>query len=305
MSTPTVFVFGATGKIGGALVRELLPDHEAGRLKLVVAVRRPEAAATFEAQGIETRLIDLDQAEMESVTPVIDAMRGADRVFLLTGYDVKMLAQSKAVIDAAKVVGVSHIVHTGVNARPDTTTPHFAWHLLIEAYIERSGIAYTHLHPSGFMQNLPMFFALGGGRPGVIEHFVGDVRMGWIDTADIAAVAAAALRDPDAHAGETYLLASELASMDEVAELLSKVTGVPWRYQAREPEEFYEKVTSGGADAFYMACVRNAFVRTRNGSLPEMYEVYDNIRNLTGREPTSLQTFLERNRSAFSDAPTQ
>jgi uncharacterized protein YbjT (DUF2867 family) len=60
MSTPAVFIFGATGTIGRALVNELLPDHKAGRLKLVAAVRRPDAAAALESHGLETQLIDLD-----------------------------------------------------------------------------------------------------------------------------------------------------------------------------------------------------------------------------------------------------
>jgi uncharacterized protein YbjT (DUF2867 family) len=299
MATPAVLVFGATGNIGGAVVRELLPDHQAGRLKLIAAVRRPEAASAFERQGIETRLIDLDRAEMEGLAPVVGAMRGVNRVLLLTGYDVKMLAQSKAAIDAAKAVGASHMVHIGANARPDTATVHPGWHQLVEAYIERSGIGFAHLHPSQFMQSLPMLYRMGGGQPGVIENYIADARIGWIDVADIAAVAGAALRDPDAHAGQTYPLATDLASMDEIVAMLSKVTGAPWRYQAREPDVFYEKVTAAGADAVYMGCVRNVFARTRKGALPELCEVYDNVHSLTGREPTSLLTFIERNRDAF------
>ena len=107
-----------------------------------------------------------------------------------------------------------------------------------------------------------------GGRPGVIENYIADARIGWIDVADIAAVAAAALRDPTAHAGQTYPLAADLASMHEIAALLSEVTGAPWRYEAREPDEFYEKVTSAGADAGRVlrstmpSGPQNAFART-------------------------------------------
>ncbi|HEY7760485.1 MAG TPA: NmrA family NAD(P)-binding protein, partial [Burkholderiales bacterium] len=164
---------------------------------------------------------------------------------------------------------------------------------------ERSGIGFTHLHPSQFMQTLPMLYGVGGGRPGVIENYIGDARIGWIDVADVAAVAGAALRDPSAHAGQTYPLAADLASMEEIAAMLSKAIGTPWRYQAREPDVFYDKVTAAGADAVYMRSVRNAFERTRNGTLPELCEVHDNVRSLTGREPTSLPTFIERNRNAF------
>src|SRR5947208_101810 len=105
MSTPRVFVFGATGNIGSAVIRELLPDHNAGRLKLIAAIRRPEAALSFESQDIETRTIDLDRAETEGLATVVEAMRGATYVPLLSGHDVKMLVQSKAAVDAAKVVG--------------------------------------------------------------------------------------------------------------------------------------------------------------------------------------------------------
>ncbi|HEY8473117.1 MAG TPA: hypothetical protein VIL37_10860 [Natronosporangium sp.] len=56
----------------------------------------------------------------------------------------------------------SHIVHVGVSAAPDTTIVHFGWHQLIEAYIERSGLAYTHLWPAAFMQTL----RLGVREPG-------------------------------------------------------------------------------------------------------------------------------------------
>jgi len=305
MSMRSVFVFGATGTVGGAVIRELLPDHQAGRLQLIAGVRRPDAVSRFESQGIEARLIDLDRAEMEGLAPIVDAMRGADRVFLLTGYDVKMLAQSKAVIDAAKSVGVSHIVHMGANGRPDTTTVHPGWHQFIEAYIERSGIGFTHLRPSQFMQSLPMLFGIGGARRGVIQNFIADARIGWIEVGDIAAVAGAALRDPKSHDRQIYPLAADAASMQEVTEMLAGVTGYPWRYEARDPNEFYEKVVSAGADGVYMRCVRNMFVRTRDGSLPELSEVYDNIRGLTGREPTSLATYIKHNRSAFEPGRAQ
>jgi NAD(P)H dehydrogenase (quinone) len=277
MSTPTVFILGATGNIGRVLVDELLPDQSAGRLRLIAATRRPEAAADLESRGVETRLINLDDAEMEGVSPLVEAMRGADRVFLLTTYEIKMLAQSKPVIDAANAVGATHIVHIGAVARPDTTDAHLAWHQLVEAYIERSGIGFTHVHPSQFMQTLPMLYAMGGSRPGVIENFIGDTRIGWVDALDIAAVAA----------------------------MLTDVTGTPWRYQSLEPDEFYEKATAGGADPVYMKAVRNAFERTRDGTLPELSEVHHNVRSVTGRDPTRLRTFVERHRTIFEGAPAQ
>jgi uncharacterized protein YbjT (DUF2867 family) len=290
MSPATVLVIGATGAIGSALVDALVPDHEEGRLRLVAATRRPEDAGRLRERGVEVRRLDLDEAETAGLRAVRPALAGVDRVFLLTGYDVRMLAQSKAAVDAAVAEGVSHLVHVGVSAAEDTTIVHFAWHQLVEAYIERSGLGRTHLRPASFMQTL----RLGTGTPGVLTHFVGDARPNWVDVTDIAEVAATVLRDPAPHDGRAYDLAAEAASLSEIAVLLGKVTGRPWRYEPAEPQVFYENMVAAGADPIYMACVRNVFERMRNGSLTEPDGVLGTIEAVTGRPATSLQRFLER-----------
>lgn len=296
MSSPNVLVIGATGAIGAALVDALAPDHRAGRLRMVATTRRPEAATWLRQRGIEVRRLDLDEAETAGLEAVRPVFAGIDRVFLLTGYDVRMLAQSKAAVDAAKVEGASHLVHVGVSAAQDTTIVHFAWHQLVEAYIERSGLAYTHLRPAAFLQNL----RFSAGTPGVLTHFVGAARPNWVDIVDIAEVAATVLRDPGPHAGRAYDLAAEAASLSEITELLSQVTERPWRYEAAEPRVFYENMVAAGADPVYMACVRNVFERTRKGSLVEPDGVFGDIQAVTGRPATSVRQFLERNRDLFS-----
>jgi NAD(P)H dehydrogenase (quinone) len=129
-----------------------------------------------------------------------------------------------------------------VSATEEATIVHLAWHQLIEAYIERSGPAYTHLRPASFMQNL-RFIA---EPTGVLTHFVGAARPHWVDIVDIAEVAATVLRDPGPHAGRAYDLGAEAASLSEVTELLGKVTGLPWRYEAKEPLVFYENMVAAG-----------------------------------------------------------
>ncbi len=295
MPPTNVLLIGATGAIGAALVDELVPEHQAGRLHLIAATRRPEAATWLKQRGIEVRRLDLDEAEPAGLEAVQPAFAGVDRVFLLTGYDVRMLAQSKATVDAAKAEGASHLVHIGVSATEDTTIVHFAWHQLIEAYIERSGLAYSHLRPAAFMQNLRF-----SAKPtGVLTHFVGAARPNWVDVVDIADVAATVLRDPGPHSGRAYDLAAEAASLSEITELLAKVTGRHWRYEAKEPQVFYETMVAAGADPVYMACVCNVFERTRNGTLAEPDGVFGTIEAVTGRPATSIHQFLERNRELF------
>jgi NAD(P)H dehydrogenase (quinone) len=298
MSTPTIFVFGASGTFGKTLVQELLPDHKAGRINLIASARKPENVAALEKLGVTAKQIDLDKAEMDGLDPLIEALRGVDRLFLLTGYEYKMLAQSKAAIDAAKAAGVAHLVHLGANGRQDTTSVYSGWHRLIEAYIETSGLSFTHLRPCQTFQTLPMMHAIAGA-PGVIENYIGDTRIAWVDSRDVAAVAAAALRNPSAHARRSYPLATTQASMPQVVDLLAHVTGKPWRCADQEPQVFVEKVAAAGADPIYMGSVSVSFVKQRKGLLPALSEVYDNMKELIGREPTSLRAYLEQHVELF------
>ncbi|MFJ6673469.1 NmrA family NAD(P)-binding protein [Actinosynnema sp. NPDC091369] len=293
-----MLVFGATGSTGGAVVDRLLDDHRDGALRLIAAVRRPEAAAAFEERGIEVRHVDLDSAERHGLGPVVEALEGVRRVFLASGYDVRMVSRGKAVVDAARRAGVEHVVRLGAHAEPDSTVVHFGWHQVVEAYLERSGVGYTHLRPTSFMQNL-LLPAMSDAGAGVLRHYIGDAATSWVDVADVGAVAAVVLRSPEEHRGRAYGLGTEVATVGAIAGLLSEVTGRGWRYESGEPAEFFAAVTAAGADPLYMDCVRNVFVRTGEGSLPEVAATFDTVERLTGRPGVPLREFLGRHRGRF------
>ena len=147
---PTVLVIGATGTIGKQLVKDL--DGQAVNVR--IASRKHEVVKQLQSESKNAVYLDLDDPRTFAL-----ALAGVDRVFLLTGYTVAMLAQSKTLVDAAKKAGVKHIVHVGVFAEWDCTDPHFVWHQMIEKYIEASGIAWTHLHPNMFMEAITGFYA--------------------------------------------------------------------------------------------------------------------------------------------------
>ena len=295
MSVPAVLVIGASGAIGSRLVDELVPDHRAGLLRVVAATRQQQVASSLRERGIEVRRLDLDDAELGGLGAVQPVFEGIDRVFLLTGYDVRMLARSKAAIDAASAAGVSHLVHLGSSSDAKTTIEYAGWHKLIEAYVERSGIGYTHLWPSAFMQVLPLTVA----APGVLSYGIGDASVNWVDVGDIAAVAATVLRDPQPHQGLAYHLAAESASFTDLAGQLADTTGRSWRYEPGKPEVFYEQLVAAGYDPVYMRGVRNYLRRIGDGSLTDPTGIYDTIETVTGRPATSLRQFLERHGDDF------
>ena len=180
---PRVLVLGATGLTGSAIASTL--DNEAVDIEVVRAARNKEQVETWKRDGKQAVYLDLDDARTFPA-----ALQGIDRLFLLTGYTIAMLHQSKTIVDAAADSGVNFIVHQGVFGNGRSTEPHFAWHEMIERYIEGSGVAWAHLHPHFFMQNILTTLGLPNGQ---LRWPMGDKRVGWIAGEDLAAVAARVL----------------------------------------------------------------------------------------------------------------
>jgi NAD(P)H dehydrogenase (quinone) len=288
ISKRKILVTGATGQIGGELIRLL--EHDAN-LEVVAAARSPE-----KAKGLGVPVVWFDYDREETYAP---ALQGVDSIFMLTGYTVDMLRQSYALINAAKRAGVKHIVHLGAPGHDDTRVAHWAWHQLVERYIEWSGFAYTHLRPELFMQNLLGYGGSEEEANGTIRHYVGDASISWVDIKDVAAVAAVTLQHPDDHAGKTYHLGYDAKSYPEIANVLTKVVGQNFRYESRPPKEFLDGMLAAGADVAYMSCVYQNWIDYEARTIPFADTVYDNFFALTGRQPKTWAEFAKENAAAF------
>ena len=290
MATPQrkILVTGATGQIGGELIRLLANDSA---LEIVAAARNPKKAKSL---GVPVVLFDYDREE--TMAP---ALEGVDSVFMLTGYTVDMLRQSYAMVNAAKRAGVKHIVHLGAPGNNNTTVDHWAWHQFVERYIEWSGFSFTHLRPELFMQNLLGYGGSEAEGNGVIRHYVGNARISWVDIRDVAAVAAVAIRHPELHAGKTYHLGYDAKTYPEIAAVLSSVVGQNFSYEARPPKEFLDGMLAAGADVAYMTCVYHNWIAYEERTIPGADTVYDNFFVLTGRHPRTWEQFAQENAAAF------
>jgi NAD(P)H dehydrogenase (quinone) len=278
VQVPKILITGATGQVGSKTIDFLLGDSE---IEIVAAVRSAEKAAAFTAKGVATVMLDLDDESTH-----LPALKGVDRLFVVTGYTVDMLRQSKALLDNAKKAGVRHVVHLGACGRDDTTVAHWAWHQFVERYIQWSGFSYTHLRPETFMQNVLSYWGEKTIKDGVINAFVKDARLSWVDVDDVAQVAALALAHPELHGGQTYRMGYDAATFGELAELMTAIVGQPFRYEPLAPEVFLEAMRSAGAEMAYMNCVYDHWKRYAAGTIPGADDTFDNFPALTGRQPT-------------------
>ena len=211
----TVLVTGATGTVG----RELILSMR----RLQVPVR--EALTTIDASTTSGDRCRFSFEDLETWGPALD---GVDRVFLMRPpaiSDIKGVIrpfiQHMALQPIRQVVVLSLM---GVNP----AMPH--WQL--ERDVKASGLPATMLRPAFFMQNLQTAY-----RDHIRDHDrirlpAGRGRTSFIDTRDIAAVAALALTQPEAHTGNAYTLTGgQTLSWTQVAAALTAELGRPISYQ--------------------------------------------------------------------------
>lgn len=284
-----VLITGATGQVGSKTIDFLLSNKE---IEIVAAVRTPEKSAPFNAKGIATVILDFDDESTHS-----SAFEGIERVLIVTGYTVDMLRQSKALLDNAKKAGVHHVVHLGACGRDDTTVAHWAWHQLVERYIEWSGFSFTHLRPETFMQNVLSYGGKKAIENGVIKAYVEDARLSWVDVDDVAQVAAAALAHPESHAGQTYRLGYDAVTFGEMAQLMTSIVGKPFRYEPLAPEIFLRAMQDTGAEMAYMNCVYDHYKRYAAGTIPGADDTFDNFPEITGKQPTRWTDFIKKHKA--------
>lgn len=227
-----IIVTGASGKTGQAITKAL--SH---RGQLVRAFVRREVVTPGVAQSVIGNLLD--------ETAVRGAMNDARAVYhICPNVNPDEIVIGEVVMGAAKAVGVEHFVYHSV-LHPQAEAMHHHWNKLrVEEMLFKSGLPFTILQPTAYMQNL-----LTGWKSIVAEGVVRnpypvDTKISLVDLDDVAEVAAKVLTEPG-HAGATYeLVGTRPLAQTEVAGILSAATGRPVRAEA-ESVETWEARASG------------------------------------------------------------
>src|SRR5260221_7005201 len=226
-SSSNLLVLGATGQVG-KLVADNLKRRGAN---FSVGSRRKANLEEIADQFGASRFIDLDDPRTFN-----EALKNITGIFLIGGYTVDMLVQSKSLIDAAKRNGVNHVVHLGAFTRErDTYTTVFAWHQMIEAYLRDSGVAWTNLHPNMFMQNLLAGWQVKDGLYSVYTS-----KPIWFTALEDVAEAAAVIlmEGPERHGGKDYWFSAGVLDPQQVAETLTAATGHKFKTTIPEHRRF-------------------------------------------------------------------
>jgi uncharacterized protein YbjT (DUF2867 family) len=271
----TTLVIGGTGKTGSRIAARLTA--------LGLAVR------TAARDGADVRF------EWDDPSTHRHAVDGASRVYLMAPVMRTTFArQLSAFLDLAETTGVRHVTYLSIYGTE--SAPVELGHRAVELdLIGRSSMTHSILRPAWFMQNFSEGFLYP--RDGAVVVPTGSGGEAFVDVDDIAAVAAATLADPAAHAGAAYpLTGPEALTIAEAAEIIATASGSAIQHVDIDRDVWIEGVLAAGVPAEYGRMLRwlTETAASGAGSRPN-----DVVERVTGAPPTSFAGFARRNAAAW------
>jgi uncharacterized protein YbjT (DUF2867 family) len=275
-----ILVTGATGKTGGEVARQLAAANTSFR----ALVRDVDKAAPISALGAELVVGDIaDEAFLST------ALNGIDKAFLVMPNDEEQLVLENAFTDACVAAGVQHLVYlSSLESVPESKNPITQNHVAAQDYIRESGMSWTLVRPTFFMQNFETY-APRIKEAGQIVMPVGSGTVSATDLRDVGEVIRDVLTKPG-HENKSYdLTGPELLTFTEIAEQFSRVLGTTVEYIDQPMEEFADLLRTIGLSEWRVDAVCKELEAIGAGVVDH---TTDTIEELLGRPPISLEQYI-------------
>lgn len=223
-SGKTILVVGATGHQGGASARHLLDDGWTVR----ALTRHPDSPAAVALADLGAHVVLGDLTDRASLERAMQDCYGVHSVesTMMAGGEEGEVAEGDNVVDAAKAAGVQRIVYDSVigAGKADSAMAWVRAKHEIEQYVRDSGLDWTILRPTTFMENF--FRQRDGLAAGELTGFEPpDVDHQYIAVDDIGRFVALAFRGPETWSSTATLIAGDRLPLSVVAEAFSRVLG--------------------------------------------------------------------------------
>jgi uncharacterized protein YbjT (DUF2867 family) len=280
---------GATGAAGSLIAREFINQQEPVRVLV-----RDRTNAQWLENVPTVEIVSGDMSDRSGLTP---ALEGVERVLMISSPAMNMVETQSTFVDACKSAGVRHVIKfSGLDARPETRFPFGRMHWEIEQQLERSGLAWTHLRPTGFMQEY-LREAPSIINDGALYLPLADVRLNPVDLIDVAKVAFLVLRD-GGHEGETLpLTGPEALTITAIAEHISSAVGKAVRYVPISAAQRRQALIAHGVPAEFADALDEQVTERLKGGLESKVDLSTHRR--FNVRPTTFSQFARRNARAF------
>jgi uncharacterized protein YbjT (DUF2867 family) len=284
-------VTDVTGHVGRAVLAELANQPVPVRAALQEAGELPVRAPNIEG-------VHIDPADESSLKR---AFEGVEAIFLSCPFSPQLAEAHMRFVSSAKAAGVTRLVQlSGVGADPHMCCARMLrWYGQAEVSVAAAGLGVTRIRPTMLFQIL-LEFSQSITQQGVIAGPFRSTRWAWVDARDVGAVAAAALRDPS-HVGRTYTVTgSELLSYPQIAERLSTILGKHVGYTDITANEARGWLQAKGMSPVMI----EAKLELWDACASNLINVAPTavVKEVTGREPRSVEDFMRDYKARFLSA---
>lgn len=279
-----ILVTGAAGKTGLAVIRSLA----ARGIRVRGLIHQENYRASVLEAGAESALL----GDLLSEQDLQKAMIGVRAVYHIPpNIHPREVDIGQIVIQEAFRECVEHFVYHSVLHPQLEDMPHHWLKLRVEEQLIASGLPFTILQPTAYMQNITNQLDKIS-QEGIYQvPYPVKTRLCLVDLRDVAEVAAIVLTE-GTHIGAIYqLVGTGLTSQEEVATLLSKLLGKEIRAEQISLEDWQEQVASAGLGSYQVSTLVKMFLHYQDHGFsgnPRM------LHWLLGRQPTTLEECLQR-----------
>jgi NAD(P)H dehydrogenase (quinone) len=280
-----IVITGATGQLGSLIVASLLERVPAEMVG--VSVRDPGRAADLAERGVRVRRGDFSEPKS-----LADAFEGATQVLIVSANEIggNAVDAHVAAIDAARAAGAERILYTShQGAGADSPFAPMRDHAATEKYLAATGMPFTSLRNGFYATTVPFILGQALTTGEIVAPADGPVS--WTTHADLAEAAAIILADPGRFDGPTPpLTALEAFDLEDVAEILSTLTGRPIRRTVAADDGWAAGLAAHGAPEALATMMLGMFRAARQG---EFSATSPTLGDLLGRPATPFSSFLE------------
>ncbi|MCU0760514.1 MAG: NmrA family NAD(P)-binding protein [Steroidobacteraceae bacterium] len=280
-----ILLTGITGNIGGATARALL----AKGVRFRALVRDPGKAAAWADKGVE-----LVQGDIEDAAAVTRALAGVDRALLVMPNGEFQERAELAFTRTAKQAGLPWIIKlSSPEAIRGTSSPIPLAHIAAEDAIRASGMDWTFVRPSFYMQNF-RGSVKGARASGKLSMPMGNGTVALTDNEEAGAFIAHVLTDPDSarHHRQCYDITGPdpVMNFHQIAEAIGEVIGQKVAYDDCDPRAFQEAIRPFHRNQWHSDAVARLFAEIADGRTPG--HKTDTFQKIMGRPGRSLKEYL-------------
>lgn len=282
-----LLITGITGNFGYAVYKALKGRSD---LEIHAGARNPERVNFL----IEDPKIGVRRFDFEDAGTYESALEGIEAVLLVRPPAItKVKSKIFPFIDICRRKNIQHLLFLslqGVENRP--YTPHYK----IEHYIKKSGIPYTFLRPSFFMENLITAHREEIRYESRLLVPAGEGKTNFIAVNDIARAAARCIGNAQ-HYNTAYTLTGEdNYSYYDVARILSEELGRTISYEKPGLLAFMLYRLKKGEPLGFVLVMSLIYRAVKTGKGADQNE---NLSEIFGIAPTDLREFIRDHRTYF------